>query len=326
MPVKSIVEFKHFYLGTLTTVLGSLEAERKAAIGMVGGIILSLLATVLPIILFNKYLPETHESGLFLLGGIPGFVFTIIYTIRYSNIYSSLKKKFKHEVIGSIVRFLDDGLNYEPKSHIDKTTFHSSKIFLQSIARYRGDDLVYGKTGLTTIQFSEIHAESRTQDSKGRSSYHTIFKGIFFVSDFHKSFQSETIVLPDTAEKIFGWLGKTFQKMNFTRPQLVNLEDPEFEKEFVVYGTDQVESRYILSTSLASRILDFKEKTGKKVSISFIGNNMFLALPYSKPLFEFGLFTSFFNEEKIFKYFHDLQLLIGIVDELNLNTRIWSRE
>ena len=40
--------------------------------------------------------------------------------------------------------------------------------------------------------------------------------------------------------------------------ELVKLEDPEFEKSFVVYSGNQTEARYILSTSLMRRILDYK--------------------------------------------------------------------
>ena len=48
--------------------------------------------------------------------------------------------------------------------------------------------------------------------------------------------------------------------MNFSRPPLVKLEDPEFEKHFVVSGEDQVEARYILSTCLMQRLTDFRNK------------------------------------------------------------------
>ena len=65
--------------------------------------------------------------------------------------------------------------------------------------------------------------------------------------------------------KLFGRLGRKLQSLNVFRGELIRLEDPEFESHFVVYGSDQIEARYILSTSLMARITDFKEKTGKKI-------------------------------------------------------------
>lgn len=57
--------------------------------------------------------------------------------------------------------------------------------------------------------------------------------------------------------------------MNIQRDKL---EDPEFEKHFAVYSSDQVQAGYILSTSLMSRIVDFKEKSSRRIHLSFIGS------------------------------------------------------
>jgi len=42
-------------------------------------------------------------------------------------------------------------------------------------------------------------------------------------------------VKSDVAEKIFGSFGRMFQQSLFSSLQLVQLEDPDFEREFVVY-------------------------------------------------------------------------------------------
>ena len=60
---------------------------------------------------------------------------------------------------------------------------------------------------------------------------------------------------------MFGFLGTKLQKMNKGRGDLVKLENPEFESEFAVYSGDQIESRYILSSSLMERILSFKKQS-----------------------------------------------------------------
>ena len=75
-----------------------------------------------------------------------------------------------------------------------------------------------------------------------------------------------------------------------------------------------------------ARITDFKEKTGKKIYLSFIGSMVFVAVPYTRDLFEPRLFKTLLDFEPIRRYYEDLQFAIGIVDDLNLNTRIWSKE
>ena len=70
-----------------------------------------------------------------------------------------------------------------------------------------------------------------------------------------------TLLYPDTAEKMFGKFGQSLQSLNGKMAHggrdVVKLEDPEFEKEFVVYAHDQVEARYVLSPSLMRRLLEF---------------------------------------------------------------------
>ena len=74
-------------------------------------------------------------------------------------------------------------------------------------------------------------------------------KNSYGYQDFNKHFNVKTYVLTDTAEKMFGFLGKKLQSMNSSRDDLVYLENPDFEKQFVVYSSDQIEARYILSPS-----------------------------------------------------------------------------
>ncbi len=78
---------------------------------------------------------------------------------------------------------------------------------------------------------------------KGRTETYwvTIFKGLLVGADFHKHFKSEVIVTPDFAESTFGRLGRMFQKLG---GNLEEMENPEFEKAFVVRATDPIESRY----------------------------------------------------------------------------------
>lgn len=134
------------------------------------------------------------------------------------------------------------------------------------------------------------------------------------------------MVLPDYAEKFLGHLGTALQSWNIKRNQLVKLEDPEFEKYFVVYAEDQIEARYILSTSLMRRIVEFKKKTRKQICLSFVGSKVFVAIPYGRALFEPNIYKPVVEFEKIREYFEDINLALGIVEDLNLNTRIWNKE
>ncbi len=318
--MKTLEELKEFYTNELSVDLHQLEQRRK-------GVMRNTIITVSVIGLL-----AVGGAGAMVSQGAPPMVFlfaliasVIIGALAFKFIGGGYKREFKWRIIGRIVQFLDPELSYQPDGLIDKYTFKASKLFKHHIDRYKGEDLIKGRVDKTDIVFSELHAEYKSGSGKNQS-WHTIFKGLFFIADFNKHFRGQTVVLPDTAEKLFGGLGKMLQDWNIGRPDLVKLEDPEFEREFVVYGSDQIEARYILSTSLMRRILDFKRKTGNKIYLSFTGSKVFVAVPMTKNMFEPKYFSNMDNFGPILDYYQDLTFAIGIVDDLNLNTRIWSKE
>jgi len=318
--MKTIADLKQFYDTTLLPDLRVLEQQRRDIVRKVMTVIVVM---VVVIGLAGVAFFSMSNNGLAII--IPAVLCIMIgggvckyYTRDYVT-------DFKSRVIERIVHFIDDNLSYEPKRCIDRSTFMLSKIFTTKPNRYKGDDLVSGRIGETLIQFSELNAVHETGSGKDKHRT-TVFRGIFFIGDFNKHFVGQTVVLPDTAQKLFGRFGQKLQSLNVFRGELVKLEDPEFESHFVVYGSDQVEARYILSTSLMARITDFKEKTGKRIYLSFIGSMVFVAVSYTRDLFEPKLFKTLLDFGPIRQYYQDLQLVIGIVDDLNLNTRIWSKE
>ncbi|MBN1546207.1 MAG: DUF3137 domain-containing protein [Syntrophaceae bacterium] len=245
--------------------------------------------------------------------------------------YKEYRAGFKENIIPRIVAFIDMRLHYNKSGMVGTEEFNASHLFSDTPGEYHGDDLVSGTLGETAIRFSEVHAKrvdiirQRTSSAGGtRKRVTPIFDGLFFVADFNKSFKGTTIVLPDTAQKLFGDLGQALQGFNVQNGQLIKLEDPEFEKLFVVYGQDQVEARYVLSTSLMRRLVNFQTRAHKKMRFSFSGSKLYVAIASENELFEPKIRESLLNISHVQEYYDDLKLVADIVDELNLNTRIWT--
>lgn len=314
--MKTLDELQHFYQTSLLPELNVLEVQRLK----VRNKVLLALFIIIPLAVLIAFLAKNGDFSIFIviIGGVA--VAGISYFVS-----KDYKKNFKKGIIESIVHFIDESLHYIRTSSISRSSFMESKIFTRRPDEYKGDDYVRGKIGQTQLEFSEIHAKYVTHDSKGRRHAHTIFKGLFFIADFNKHFSGRTVVLPDTAEKLFGQIGTMLQSMNKMRGQLIKLEDPEFEKMFAVYGDDQIEARYILSTSLMSRIVEFKKKSKRTVYFSFIGSKVYVAVSYGRNLFEPRIFRTLLDFSPIQEYFEDFQLAVSIVEDLNLNTRIWTK-
>ncbi|HPD46857.1 MAG TPA: DUF3137 domain-containing protein [Anaerohalosphaeraceae bacterium] len=323
--MKTIEQLKAFYDTVLVKDLYVLEEKRRRLVNT-----FLVTAGIVGILALGGLVIGAQAGGSALIVFIPPGLGILIGGIVYGIQRKDYAGDFKSRIIRGLVGFLDPGLTYSEHGCIAESDYMASKIFTQRPDRYTGDDYVCGRIGATSIEFSELHSEYKTTstDSKGRTQthWHTIFKGLFFIADFNKHFNCEVVVLPDTAERFFGRFGQKLQALNFFRGQLIKLEDPEFERFFVVYGSDQIQARYILSTSLMQRITRFAQKTGQTVYLSFGGSRVHVAISYRKNLFEPRIFSTMLDFGPVREYYEDLQVAVGIVDDLNLNTRIWTKQ
>jgi len=241
---------------------------------------------------------------------------------------SSIKKfkdNFKDNVIKALIKAIDPQLNYNKESYVKREKYDESRIFLTQIDKYHGNDHVWGMVDKTLIEFSELLTGYETHSSKGGTQFHAVFDGLFMVTDFNKNFKCSVFVLPDFTEKLFGGLAKVFQKMNADRDQLIYMEDPEFEKLFKVYTNDPIEARYILSIDLLKRIVEVKNKLNKIISLSFVNSKMFLAISSDKDIFNPKMGRSVFDSNMVHEFYNNILSCVQIVDDMNLNTRIWTK-
>ena len=104
------------------------------------------------------------------------------------------------------------------------------------------------------------------------------------------------------------------------------MENPDFENTFDVYSTDQVEARYLITPSMMERLLELDRKFGQGVTISFRDSTILIAIPDSKNHFEASIWNPITNIQSLSAEIETISALISIVDDLNLNTRIWSKE
>ncbi|MDQ1264806.1 MAG: hypothetical protein QG559_1807 [Campylobacterota bacterium] len=313
--MKSVSELTDFYYKNLFPTLQKLENDRKNLKHR----IVFVAVTMTAFFIFLAYsLGNFYEFILFAYIALGG--------ILYKYLVHDYTHEFKMSVIKPLVHAIDSTLLYSSTTHISEYFFQHSKLFSEP-DKLSGNDYVKGQIDGINIQFSDLHAQKKNQNSKGRDTWSTIFQGLFIVADFNKHFKGETIVLPDTAQSTFGDLiGHWLQSNNAARDELVKMDDPAFEKEFVVYSSDQIEARYILSHSLMKKLLDFKHKSKQSVYISFIGTHIYIAISYDRDLFEPSVFHSLLDYKVAMEYVKTLHLAIGVVEELKLNQKLWSKQ
>ena len=130
---------------------------------------------------------------------------------------------------------------------------------------------------------------------------------------FKKKLDGHTVVL--TNDPLTKW--NRLASLNLREEHTIHLEDPRFTENFVVYGTDQVEARYVLSASLMERIVSLKEKFARPIFLSFQDRQMYLAVMNDNGLFSFP--SGWLEEIKIVEELaYDIETALEIPKQLRL--------
>jgi hypothetical protein len=295
---------------------------------------LAALVVFLGALLVGKaYLGAKVLTASFFIHYIIAF-FSIIVLAFLAYLFSRYEKKFnlalKKEILPQILRFNNPLLKYEPDSFVKQGDFTDSRIFPdRQIHRYKGSDFVTGSYGEGLFAFSQLDVQEITRTrSGGKSSTKVtnLFKGLYYLADFKKSFSGKTVIYPDFARSALGaQFGEMINKaMGTDNKELVMLEDTEFEKEFAVYSTDQITARYILSPTMIERIKSIRQKLECNLYFSFIKHRVYVAIPSDNELLVPNIFNDMTKFETIEPIYYVIDALLDIAKDLQLNTRIWG--
>ncbi|MDR1592912.1 MAG: DUF3137 domain-containing protein [Prevotellaceae bacterium] len=254
---------------------------------------------------------------------------TIFYFAYISPPLNKLKSRFNQNIIAHYIQSIMPGAQYEPAEYHSLQIYYESLLFMIDVDRHSGANYVHGVFDKTDVSFSYMHTEykqvSHTKNGT-KTTWHTIFRGIFLCADSNKRFAGKTLVLPDTAEKYLGGFGKWLQKKaGNTVGEMVYMEDVRFEKEFVVYSTDPVEARYLITPKIQEQIVNMKKLLKKDLRLSFVNNNVFIAVSRDN-IFQLNTALSFTDNKTLRYYMNDIVELLILIHLLDLNIRIWGKE
>ena len=104
-----------------------------------------------------------------------------------------------------------------------------------------------------------------------------------------KKLKGIVIILPDKLEAHLDYLAETVQSMTtIDGCKLVKLEDPEFERHFKVYATDEVQARYVLTPLMMQQMSSLRAKYDRDVMFSFCEDEFHFAVSMPEGLLTLG--------------------------------------
>jgi len=190
---------------------------------------------------------------------------------------------------------------------------HRALSLVPGFARSSFEDLFSGSYKNSAFDLYEGHLEQRTTDSKGRTRYTTVFRGQLIRMHFPREFLGVTIVRRDAG--VFNVFGGG--KVEGRKLERVRLVDSRLEKAFEVYGTDQVEARYLLHPVMMERLLELETKLhGKRLRCAFEGGDCLVAVEGGN-LFEPGdLFKPLVDPARARRIVNEISGVFGVMDQV----------
>lgn len=309
--MQSLNELRQFYNHTIHPELMRMERHRHQLLLFLGISFLLLLCIFLLQIYIN-----------ILVITLALMIPLVIYISYIFNALEKFRHTFKPKIVTLLLDFIDNDvtfnipLKYNEEGSITLETFTASRLFNTAAPDFLGEDYISGEMGELEFEMSEL---SVREFSPVRNRLDDVFRGVFLHARFSHAVQSddgEILVLPRHRKQ---YLSKTIKSFTVRGGRQFDPPDMRFSDEFVVYKTQDANLKGFLSNDMQRAILKYRENEGKEVYISFIANDIYIAVSQDKDLLEPVLWQSNVSFELIKEFYEDLTLLLSIVLDIDAN-------
>ena len=246
----------------------------------------------------------------------------ILVAIVVGNARREVAKSYKGLVVHRVVKALGDGLTYRPESSLTQKAFLAMELFADTPTSFTSEDEIGGRKNNVSYSVHEVRATRREQKRTI-----VIFAGLMIRLDFNKNFRGRTSVVPNgEAVSTGSFLGRLLSAVGSQQKAAVRLENPVFERVFDVYSTDDQEARYLLTPKLMELVLAANAAQSQgALRLAFVDNSLYVAIPMKCNYFEAGLGTTVTPESAVGDLAEVIAFAERLVDEFQLETRLWSR-
>lgn len=102
------------------------------------------------------------------------------------------------------------------------------------------------------------------------------------------------------------------------------MDSPAFNDEFVVYSTEEIEPRYVLSPALMEKIIEYNREMKYPTTLSFVDGAVYIS-NMCGTILEPTVQNSLLDFKIAKSYALSLSFAISVVETLKLNQKLWSK-
>ena len=271
--MKSLEELESYYQSEISPNLGTLRdlmnISKYIIIVTLGGFA-------------NFFIGIGGEEGLIVSGVVVGIGFLLMY-FKSKKINSFYRDKVTIPIMKQIE---DEQFSFSLVGSIEESEIRASKLlyFAQNYTLSQSKLLTYVEDN-RTIEMLNVCVKNTTRDTDGDTKTTTV-EGLFVVVPTEMKITGTTLVLPDVAERIAGYVGGLLQSKKMDNLRKITLDSPDFEKEFIVYGDDEIMAHYLLKHTVMEVLSEVGKKFKFQFEISFVEDRIYIFFPFAGGWFE----------------------------------------
>lgn len=306
-----LTDFRRYYNQTIQPQLLRLEVLRKRIESYILLSFVFVLSALLTIIFFHSVLPTLLLAAV--------CVVLLVFAYREFQIY---RADFKPKIINLVLDFIDNDVNfaipmtYYADASISPEVFDNSKIFQHFDEDFIGEDYISGDSGELYFEMSELTVHEM---SPVRNRLDKVFNGVFLHALYTRSIQEkggEILIIPKEYKQYATRSIKLFARNG---AQQLNLKFPPFNDRFIVFANKYANVKNILNEDMQRAIHKYSEIESKELYLSFIENDIYIAVSQEHDMFEPNLWRNNANFKLIKMFYTDIIALLSILRDIDAN-------
>lgn len=296
--------------GGLRARLDALSAERAKAKEKVywtggGGVVIGILVAAI-LMIFGA-----RQSAMFAAAIIGGGAIAWANSIRQKMVNA-----LKQEMNGALAAALQidysvaafSGQEFERACQYDLLPSYDDS-YLQ--------DQWHGSIDGTDFLLYEAKLTETRGSGKNRRTV-TVFEGVVLRFQFARAFLGTTLVRREGFKFTLFGDSKSYGGQTLERIKMV---DPQFEKAFDIYGSDQVEARYLVHPAYCERLLELERQfEGEKLAALFLEGDLIVTLQ-TGDMFESATLNPEQDRERLGQTIGQFASIVQLVKLLNERPR-----
>ena len=210
--------------------------------------------------------------------------------------------EFKTKIVGTMIKLFEEQLEYTPQMGLSSIVYGEAEF--ERYEGYYSEDLIHGtlKNGCKFLM-SEVLTERREFDGNGNATYEPMFRGLFAKVETPKPFNAVLYLRKDKISTLSNQLR-------------IQLDSPEFEKIFDVYGSDPIIAMQLLTADIMQDLIQFHNELKVGYELTIKENCMYIRF-WCGGMFETAKLKKFsLDRDTLYKYYRMLDFTFSLTNKM----------